>query len=78
MKFMWTNSSRKALEEIKKRMIQQYGNNDVNRFKLKFTKKKEFLAVPSPYFNCPSFQLFLNGKLHNSYIFRNNKWTTLD
>jgi len=78
MKFLWTTASRNALAEIKKRMIEQHEKKDINRFKLKFTKKKEFTAIPVPYFGSPAFQLFINEKLHSTYILKKNKWETLD
>ena len=77
MKFLWTKSSRNALSEIKKRMIEQHEKGDINRFKLKFTKKKEFLAVPVPYFKYPAFQLYLNENLQNTYVLKKDKWQTL-
>jgi len=55
-------------------MLKQYEEGDVNRFKLKFTKKKEFMAVPVPYFNGPSFQLFINDKFYKTYFLHNNRW----
>ena len=78
MKFLWTTASRNALKEVKERMIEQHEKKDVSKFKLKFTKKKEFLAIPSPWFTCPAFQLFLNQKFYGTYIFKNEKWSTLD
>jgi len=77
MKFLWTTASRKALQKIKERMIDQYENKDINRFKLKFTKKKEFVAVPVTFFGCPAFQLFVNGKEFNTYLFKDKKWKVL-
>lgn len=73
MKLMLTTSARNALKEIKEKMLNQYENKDINRFKIKFTKKKEFLAVPFP-FDFPAFQLYLNGKFQNTYFLKNNKW----
>lgn len=78
MKFLWTTASTNALKEIKKRMIEQHEKNDINRFKLKFTKKKEFLAVPIPYFNYPAFELYVNEKYDCTYVFKNKKWDKLD
>ena len=74
MKFLWTNASRNVLKEIKKKMIEQHENKDINRFKLKFTKKKEFLAVPLPHFNIPAFNLFINEEIYGTYLFEKNKW----
>jgi len=78
MKFLWTNASRNALRKIKERMIEQYEKKNVDRFKLKFTKKKEFLAVPSPYFTCPAFRLYVNEKPYGTYLFRDDNWESLD
>ena len=78
MKFDWTNSSLNALDEIKKRMIEQYNHKINTRIKVKFTKKKEFLAVPVFTFNIPAFQLFINDKLYGLYLFKNNNWKFVD
>ena len=80
MKLLWTNSSRNALKKIKEQMIEQHKNNDKSIFRLKFTKKKEFTAIPSPWFTCPAFQLYVNDKLdkvYAVYVFRKNKWVTV-
>lgn len=58
-------------------MIEQHKNKDINRFKLKFTKKKEFVAVPVPYFGVPAFRLFLNEKEFKTYLFKDKKWQEL-
>lgn len=73
MRFLWTTASKKALEEIKARMIIQHNEKNINRFRLKFTKKKEFLAIPVP-FTDAAFQLFINGKFYKTYFYQNKKW----
>ena len=78
MKFIPTTASSKAIEEIKKRMLEQHENKDISKFRLKFTKKKEFLAVPSLYFGCPAFRLYINNSPFATYIFRNKKWKRFD
>ena len=40
------------------------------------TKKKEFLAIPVPYTG-PAFQLFINGRFHKTYFFKDKKWKEL-
>lgn len=77
MKFLWTTASRNALKEIKKRMSEQHEEKDINRFRLKFTKKKEFTAVPIPYFGYPAFQLYINEKLYATYV-KNKRWRKLN
>jgi len=77
MKFLFTTSSRKALKQIKERMIQQYHDKDINKFIIKFTKKKEFIAIPFAY-SGPAFQLFLNNKFYKAYFFKEKKWSELD
>lgn len=77
MKILITTASRNALKEVKEKMIEQHSKKDMNKFRLKFTKKKEFLAIPSPWFTCPAFQLYINDKLYGVYVFRNEKWQTI-
>jgi len=78
MKFLWTNASRNTLNKIKESMLEQYDKKDINMFKLKFTKKKEFLAIPLPYFDCPAFELYINQKLYSVYVFRNDEWSEIE
>lgn len=77
MKLLWTNASRNALKKIKERMIEQHKDNDINRFRLKFTKKKEFLAIPVLYFSSPAFRLYLNDKSYATYLLKKDKWKEL-
>ncbi|MDD4110164.1 MAG: hypothetical protein PHS54_01270 [Clostridia bacterium] len=76
MNFILTNSSSRALKQIKEKMIEQFEKKDINKFRLKFTKKKEFLAIPVPYTG-PAFQLFINGRFHKTYFFKDKKWKEL-
>jgi hypothetical protein len=73
MNLTLTNSSRKSLKNIQDRMIEQFEKHNTNKYKLKFTKKKEFIAVPFS-FNHPAFQLFVNGKFHKTYFLINKVW----
>jgi len=73
MDFTLTNSSKNVLDKIKEVMIKQFENKDISRYKLKFTKKKEFIAVPFA-FTSPAFRLFINRGFHRTYIFKDNKW----
>lgn len=77
MMFKLTTTSRKALKEIKEKMIAQFENKDINRLVVKFTKKKEFTAIPSPLFKCPAFQLFVNDKFYKTFVCRDGKWDGL-
>ena len=63
MRFRFTNNSKKVLEEIQKRVIEQHKNKDLKKFRIKYTKKKYFLVVPFP-FTSPAFQLLINGKFY--------------
>lgn len=54
-------------------MIIQFKENNIHIYKIKFTKKKEFKAVPIIY-SSPAFQLFLNDKFQKSYFFSEGKW----
>lgn len=76
MRLTLTNSSNKALQEIKEAMIKQFEEKNVDRFRLKFTKKKEFVAIPIA-FTSPAFQLFINGKFHKTYFLRRKKWDSI-
>jgi len=76
MKLILSPSARNALNKIKDQMIKQFEEKDINRFKIKFTKKKEFLAVPIPYTG-PAFQLYINDKFLRTYFFKKGKWMTL-
>lgn len=74
MKFLWTTSSQNALKEIKIRIIKQYKIKDQNKIKIKFTKKKEFIAVPIPFFNFPAFSLYINEKFYKTFLLKNKEW----
>ncbi len=77
MKILWTVASRNALKKVKEQMIKQYMENDVNRFRLKFTKKKEFLAIPFSY-DKHGFQLFLNKKFYATYYLTDGEWKSFN
>ena len=77
MEFNWTKSSTNALNEIKIIMIDQYNKKIDDKIKIKFTKKKEFLAIPMFWLMAPAFQLFINERLYCSYVFRDNKWSKI-
>lgn len=74
MKFLWTTASKNALEEIKEQIIEKYKNKDLSKIKIKFTKKKEFVAVPISILLYPAFNLYINEKLYKTYAFKNKKW----
>ena len=76
MRLIITTSSRHAIKKIKTQMILQYENKDVKNFKLKFTKKKTFIAVPIPYTG-PAFQLWINGRNYKTYFYKDEQWQEL-
>lgn len=73
MVFKLTNSSTKVLDEVKKRIIENYTNKCPENFKIKYTKKKYFNVVVVPYIY-PAFVLYVDGKSYRSYFYKNKKW----
>jgi len=74
MKILWTKAARNALEKVKDQMFMQEGMNDANRFRLKFTKKKEFLAIPISFNRKAGFRLFINEKPYATYFLVDGEW----
>lgn len=74
MKFIWTTSSKQALEDIKKQIIENHNENKREKIRIKFTKKKWFVAVPIVVFGYPAFDLYINEKYYKNYLFKKNEW----
>lgn len=77
MKLVETTASKKAIKEIKEKIVSMFEDGDYSRFRVKFTKKKEFLVVPIQ-FNIPAFRLFLNEKPYKAYYLKGDNWEELD
>jgi hypothetical protein len=77
VKFKFTNSSEKVLDEIKNRIINNYADKNPKNFKIKYSKKKYFSVVVVPYFY-PAFLLYADGKVIKSYFYKNNKWIEVE
>ena len=77
MRFKFTNSSIKILDEIKKRVIENYQERNPRNFKIKYTKKKYFTVTVIPYL-FPAFILYIDGKSYKSYFYKDEKWMEVD
>ena len=74
MKFEFTNHSRRILNDIKARVISQYNQKNRERFKVKFTKKREFFVIPIPW-SSPAFQLWIDNHFYKSYFYNKGVWS---
>ena len=72
-----SKSIQKTIQDIQKEVEELYKSNDLKgnlRMTKKATKKKTVKAIfPIP--GQPHFNLYINDKIHSSYLFNGKEWT---